>query len=310
MTKQVIYAVLMLTFIGCNNASESQANNESGLEFEKIAILDNRDLKEVSGIQSGSGDVFYVHNDSGGALVHIIDLAGRHQGEIRIRETKNRDWEDITSFPGENGQIIVMGDIGDNGTKHKTIRLYFIAEPERGEDGLYPAEVDRLHKLKAKYPDGPRDSEAMSYDPSSGMILFLTKRDKIPRIYGLPAETAFSQEKAQLEFLGEIPTFRPPTAEDLLTSGKRAFWLSQPTGFDISPDGKRAAVITYRSLYLYSREDGETWVEAFQKEPLEIIGPPGLHDEAVTFSRDGRSVFVSTERLPTPLYKLQLPEEL
>ena len=107
MTKQVIYSVLMLTFIGCNNASESQANNESGLEFEKIAILDNRDLKEVSGIQSGSGGVFYVHNDSGGALVHVIDQAGRHQGEIRIRETKNRDWEDITSFPGENGQIIV-----------------------------------------------------------------------------------------------------------------------------------------------------------------------------------------------------------
>ena len=147
----------------------------------------------------------------------------------------------------------------------------------------------------------------MSYDPSSGMILFLTKRDKIPRIYGLSATTAFSQEKAQLEVLGEIPTFRPPTAADLLTSGKRAFWLSQPTGFDISPDGKRAAVITYRSLYLYSREEGETWVEAFQKEPLEWIGPPGLHDEAVTFSRDGRSVFVSTERLPTPLYKLNLP---
>ena len=143
MTKRVIYAVLMLIFFGCNTVAGLQANSESGLEFEKIAILDNRDLKEVSGIQSGSGDVFYVHNDSGGALVHIIDQAGRHQGEIRIRETKNRDWEDITMFPGENGPIVVLGDIGDNGTKHKTIRLYFIAEPARGEDGLYPAEVDR-----------------------------------------------------------------------------------------------------------------------------------------------------------------------
>jgi hypothetical protein len=154
----------------------------------------------------------------------------------------------------------VLGDIGDNDAEHKTIRLYFVAEPVRGEDGLYPAEVDRLHKLKAKYPDGPRDAEAMSYDPSSGMILFLTKRDKIPRIYGLPVETAFSQEKARLEFLGEIPTFTPPTAKELLTAGKRAFWLSQPTGFDISPDGKTAAVITYRSLHLYSREDRATWV--------------------------------------------------
>ena len=310
MTKLVTYAVLMLIFFGCHNLAGSQANGESGLEFEKIAILDNRDLKEVSGIQSGTDGVFYVHNDSGGPLLHVIDQAGRYQGEIRIRDSKNRDWEDITIFPGENRRIVVLGDTGDNDTKHKTIRLYFVAEPERGEDGLYPTEMDKLHRLKAKYPDGPRDSEAMSYDPSSGMILFLTKRDKIPRIYGISAATAFSHEKAQLEFLGEIPTFRPPTAKDLLTSGKRAFWLSQPTGFDISPDGKRAAVITYRSLYLYSRAEGETWVEAFQKEPLEIIGPPGLHDEAVTFSNDGGSVFVSTERLPTPLYKLQLPEEL
>ena len=64
----------------------------------------------------------------------------------------------------------------------------------------------------------------MSYDPSSGMILFLTKRDKIPRIYGLPAETAFTQEKARLDDLAGwnearnpydwstlVPSSSPPT---------------------------------------------------------------------------------------------------
>jgi len=310
MIKRIGHTFLIILLMGCDDVAGLQAGKDAGLEFEKIAVLDNRELKEVSGIQSGSNGMFYVHNDSGPARVHVVDQQGRHQGQILIRETKNRDWEDITSVPGENGQIIVLGDIGDNGMKHKTIRLYFIAEPMRGEDGLYPTETDRLHKLKAKYPDRPRDAEAMAYDPASGMILILTKRDKVPRVYGLSAETALSQEKAQLEFLGEIPTFRPPTAEELLTSGKRAFWLSKPTGLDISPDGTRAAVITYRSLYLYSREDEETWVEAFQRTPVEIIGPPHLHDVPVAFSPDGNSVYVSSERLPTPIYKLNWPKDL
>jgi len=310
MKNRIGQALLILILAGCDAGIELQAETGTGPVFEKIAVLDSRRLNEVSGIQAGADGVFYVHNDGGKPLLHVIDQEGRHQGAIFIRDAKNRDWEDITSIPRESGRIVVLGDIGDNHSKHKTIRLYFIAEPVRGEDGLYPAEIDLLHKLKARFPDGPRDAESMAYDPASQMILFLTKRNKIPRIYGLPVETALSREKAELEFLGEIPTFTPPTATELLTSGKRAFWLSQPTGFDISADGKWAAIITYRSLYLFAREDGETWTETFQKKPVEIAGPPGLHDEAVTFGHDGVSVYVSSERLPTPLYRLSWPEGL
>ena len=88
---------------------------------------------------------------------------------------------------------------------------------------------------------------------------------------------------------------------------KRGRWVSQPTGLDISPDGRIAAVLTYRSLYLYTREEGETWAEAFRGEPQEFIGQPGTHDEAVAFSPDGRSVYVTTERRPAPIYRLDLP---
>jgi hypothetical protein len=94
---------------------------------------------------------------------------------------------------------------------------------------------------------------------------------------------------------------------DLLNHKKRGQWMSQPTGMDISADGKRAAVITYRSLYLYSREDGESWADAFQRTPLEFLGPKGLHDEAVTFGHDPLDVYVSSEGVPAPLYKLTLP---
>jgi hypothetical protein len=103
-----------------------------------------------------------------------------------------------------------------------------------------------------------------------------------------------------------VPGFRPPTKLDILTNPKRGLWVSQPTCMDISPDGRLAAVLTYRSLYLFQREEDESWAEAFQRPPREIVGPPGTHDEAVAFSADGKTIYVTTERRPAPIYRLEL----
>ncbi|MEJ2401873.1 MAG: hypothetical protein P8Y52_10835 [Xanthomonadales bacterium] len=122
----------------------------------------------------------------------------------------------------------------------------------------------------------------------------------------MPLDRALAEDELEAEYLGELQGLRPPTRLDLLTS-KRGAWVSQPTALDIAPDGRTAAVLTYRSLYLYTRQDGETWVEAFQRPPQEYLGPPGTHDEAVSFSLDGRAVYVTTERRPAPVYRLDLP---
>jgi len=140
--------------------------------------------------------------------------------------------------------------------------------------------------------------------------LLMSKRDQPPRLYGIPLDLALWSHEADLEFLGEVPGFRPPTKADILRHPRRGLWVSQPTGMDISPDGRLAAVLTYRSLYLFRREGAENWTDAFQRQPVEIIGPPGAHDEAVTFSPDGRSVYVTTEKRPAPLYRLDLPADM
>ena len=304
---RIVLTLLLILLTGCDADAilKPAAEPESG--FVVTAILESKELDEVSGIQSGEGGVFYLHNDEGSPSIYIADTDGRHLGKIKIRDAKNRDWEDITRIPLESGPLLVLGDTGDNKARYKSIKLYFVAEPRPSASGTYPEQVDLLHKLKARYPDGPRDCEAIAYDPASNMILVLTKRDRPPRLYGLPVEEALQAGKAELQYLGEVPGFRPPTMADILSSKKRGPFISQPTGMDISSDGRRAAVITYRSLYLFERAEDETWAEAFQKAPLEFVGPPGLHDEAVTFEFGGTSVYVSTERLPTPIYKLEFP---
>lgn len=304
---RIIPTLLLTLLAGCDTGDIPEPADQSGTGFVVEAMLEAKNLDEVSGIQSGEGGLFFTHNDEGRPSIFVAGPNGRHLGKVTLQDAQNRDWEDITRIPGEDGPLLVLGDIGDNLVRYKSIRLYLVTEPRPAVDGSYPKKIELVHSIKVRYPDGPRDCEAMAYDPASDMILFLTKRDHPPRLYGLPVEKALQARKAKLQYLGDVPSFRPPTMTDLLTSKKRGQWISQPTGMDISSDGRLAAVITYRSLYLFERAEGESWAEAFQKTPLEYIGPPGLYDEAVSFSFDSLSVYVSRERRPTPVYKLELP---
>jgi hypothetical protein len=286
-----------------HDSSSQLPQNRPDAEFQVVGKLESDRLDEASGLQAGAGDVFFVHNDEG-ARLFMIDAAGRDLGFRKIGDAKNRDWEDITRVPGADGPLLVIGDIGDNHSSRSRPSLYFVREPAV-DDSL--AEIQVQHRLRFTYPDGPRDVEAMAYDAAGGRLLLLSKRDQPPRLYGLPLDLALWQHEMQAEFLGEVPGFRPPTRSDILKHPRRGLWVSQPTGMDISPDGRLAAVLTYRSLYLFRREGTESWPEAFQRQPVEFVGPPGTHDEAVSFSLDGRSIYVTTEGRPAPLYRLDLP---
>jgi hypothetical protein len=308
----ILFGTLCLACLpGCRDEGEGAAGDSPAspqdpgapADFQLVGKLEAKRLNEASGIQAGDDGVFFLHNDDG-TLLFITDASGRDLGSQPVADAKNRDWEDITRVPGPDGPLLVIGDIGDNRNARKRVSLYFVPEPDPGDP---EAEVRVRHRLRFTYPDGPRDVESMAYDPDSGRILLLSKRDQPPRLYALPLDLALWQHELEAEFLGEVPGFRPPTRRDILRNPRRGLWVSQPTGMDISPDGRMAAVITYRSLYLFRREASESWAEAFGKTPEEFIGPPGNHDEAVGFSRDGRAVFVTTERRPAPVFRLYLP---
>ena len=293
----------LISLAACEPAAPPADDRESGARFRLVGKLESEKLDEASGLQAGNGGVFFVHNDGGGASLYAIDATGRHLGRMKIDGARNKDWEDITRVNDGDGPLLVIGDTGDNHRGRKKVRLYFVREPV---DGDFDRELKPAHRLDVRYEDGPRDVEAMAYDPASGMILFLSKRDNPPRLYGIPLDLALVEDEMVAEFLSEVPGFRPPTRRDILSHPKRGLWVSQPTGMDISADGRRAAVITYRSLYLFEREENQTWVQAFQLGPVEYPGPPGYHDEAVSFSHDQQSIYITTERRPAPLYRLDL----
>lgn len=300
--KQVLGLVaLLLVVTGCGPATDTAAGQPEGDGFRITGRLESARLDEASGLQAGTDGLFFSHNDDGVGLF-ITDGTGRDLGTVEVRGAKDRDWEDITRVPGEDGPLLVIGDIGDNEAVRKSVSLYFLPEPVPGDGG-----VEAVHRVRLRYPDGPRDAEAMAWDPVSGMILLMSKRDHPPRLYGVPLRRALAEKEMEAEYLGEVPGLRPPSKRDLLLHPKSGRWVSQPTGMDISADGRTAAVITYRSLYLFRREGEESWAEAFRRVPQEFIGPPAVQEEAVAFGDGGTAVYVTTEGRPAPLYRLELP---
>ncbi len=301
---KLLITIILLSCLlaACEPEAPRQAETAAPSPFRIVGRLESPRLNEASGMQAVPGGYFVLHNDEGEELF-VTDYGGGHLGRIKVKKARNRDWEDITRVPADEGHLLVIGDVGDKRRVRKKLKLYFLPEPSIGDGELRP-----VHELTLRLPDRPRDIEAMAYDPSDGQILFLSKADEPPRLYRVALDAALAESELEMEYLGEVPGFRPPSRRDILTGFNRGLRVSQPTGMDISADGRLVAVITYRSLYLFEREEGESWLEAFQRTPREFPGPPGLHEEAVTFSEDQRSIYVTSERHPAPVSRLDLPD--
>ena len=312
MSKKILLYITPITLFllsACDGHSENQPVNtdSSPVKMERSGWLASEKLREASGMQasfSREGD-FFVHNDEGKPYIYAISESGANLGRVSIVPAKNKDWEDITSVPVDDGRWIVTGDIGDNKAKRKFIKLYFAEEPTRDDDDHYHGKLDLKHWLELTYPDGPRDCESMAYDPIGNQILLLSKRDKPSRLYAVDLETALTEESAELKFLGNISRLRPPTPANRAQFGGRTDFISQPTGFDISADGSEAVIITYRSLYRFQRKQDEDWLSALQRKPEEVVGPPAVQNEAIAYSTDGKSIYVTTEKQPSPVYRIQ-----
>lgn len=306
-------AVALLSLNACDQRGTNQSIEPTTqpVSITRTGWLASNNLNEASGMQasySRDGD-FFVHNDDGEPVIYAIDSTGADVGSVIIVPAQNKDWEDITSIPVDDGRWLVVGDIGDNWSKRKSIKLYFIDEPQTGKNDRYAGRQELKHWISLNYPDGPRDCESMAYDPVNKQILFLSKRDKPPRLYAIDLVTALSENHAELTLLGTTSSFRPPTIADRAKWGGRTDWISQPTGFDISADGSEAVVITYRSLYRYRRQPDEDWLTAMQRKPEEVLGFSAVQNEAIAYSVDGKEIYVTTEKRPAPIHRVIFNEQ-
>jgi hypothetical protein len=276
---------------------------ESGVEEKPVRLLD-QNLNEASGLAVSRRDpnLLWLINDSGAAAsIHLADTSGQPRGVVHLRGVKNTDWEDLAAFTLDGKPYLLVADIGDNAAQRKELTLYIVAEPEASSSFLkLNTKADWF--IRFHYEDGPRDCEGIAVDTPNRRILLLTKRDKQPAIYQLPLDKPSGRKPLIAKRLG--PLAKLPLPPKTLPHP----FAFQPTGLDISADDKLAAVLTYRGVYLFRRAEKETWAEAFAKAP-EILGSHGLSQaEALAFSPDGQTLYVTTEGKNPRLVKMQVPK--
>ena len=298
--------LIALALLGCKPVADPEVESP----FRLAATAESSRLDEISGLAASTRDpgLLWTHNDDGAPRVHALGTDGSDRGYFDIRDAVNVDWEDMTRIPGESGDLLVLADIGDNDARRTNVWLYLVPEPEPGSDGRFSGEVDPLNWISITYPDGPRDAESIAWDPIQNRLLILSKRDKPARLYALDGDVALNEREATLVFLGEVTTLREPTLSDQAIFGKRTAWISQPTALSISPDGQRAAVLTYRSVYLYDLPTNGDWSTGLESEPLEIIGPARITEEAIVFKADGSGLWISAEGDAPPLFEYLLED--
>jgi hypothetical protein len=251
-------------------------------------------------------DIFWVHNDSGdGPYLYAVSRDGDREAVLKVPGAQAVDWEDIACGPGPDGKgdFIYIGDIGDNGSSRDDCVVYCIREPKL-PDGLNLSSKEEPLPLKGPvvarrfvYPDGRHDAETLLVHPKTGTVYVVTKSTSgNSGVYKFPPEQpGVSQKTVTLE---KVATLTVP--EELSLIPKRI------TGGSISPDGRRVAFCTYFSGYQLTLPPNAKDFDAIWKAPLLPFNlPPMRQTESICFTRDGKSVIVTSEGINAPIFAVK-----
>lgn len=270
-------------------------------------ILRDPWLAEVSGLAASRRrpDVLWAVNDSGN-LPRVFALS--HGGDLlRLLDVtlpaadRDGDWEDLAAFEYAGTPYLLVADVGDNDSWRRSVQLWVIEEPvlTQGWGPIFP----KL-RIDLRYPDGPRDCEAVAVDEHLNALL-ISKRDAPPRLYevALAPLLAAGGGAATARRVGELRGLPPPSTE--LAESFAPSVLHMPTALDLAPDGSAAVVLSYAAAWYYPRRTGESWAQALARKPQQIALPAVPLAEAAAFA--GRSLYVTGEREPFALIRWRAP---
>jgi hypothetical protein len=234
-------------------------------------------LAEASGlaVSRSTPGRLWAHNDSGKPEITALDEKGTAVGRVSLSGATVEDWEGMASAPCGDGSCLFIGDIGDNEARRKEIRVYRVPEPA---DAGGSAAVDRV--LRASYPDGAHDAEALLAAPN-GSLYVVTKGETGPiALYKFPQDGP-TGGTMRLERVGE-PLSQRAGAAMRVTDGA------------VSPDGAWVVLRTSAALTFYrAPEFFKGDFRPVRRTDLKSIGEP--QGEAVAFGPSINRMYVAGE---------------
>jgi hypothetical protein len=300
-------ACMALGLGACSSpADESLEPTASRSRLIVAGQLESDELVEASGLARSqrSPELLWSMNDGGSkARLHAIDASGFHRGRITLDNVDNHDWEDLSSFTVDGTPYLLIADTGDNDAERDSVSLHVVLEPDLADDDK--VKLGLAWSIDFRYPDGPRDVEAVTVDPAGSHVLLLSKREWPPVLYEVPLFPA-SDGTIVAQRLGPIESLPAPTRQDREHAVFTKEWHWQPTAMDISADGRLAVILTYRGVYLYRLDPAASVYESLSGQAYGFGLGNFRGAESVAFSADGNTIYVTLEGRHAPLLRIDI----
>jgi hypothetical protein len=253
--------------------------------------LENPAVTESSGLAVSRihPNIYWTHNDSGhGAVLFAVGGAGEDRAMFTLAGLRNRDWEDIASFTLDDKPHLLIGDVGDNLQSRQHGTLILVAEPDVADTDHQRRGVLKPERLiHFIYEDGPGNCEAVAVDAAAGKVLLIQKVALgACGVYELPLNAEANDDEKRMHTAKRIGQL----------------WINMVTAADISPDGRRLVIGTYGPSYELRRTGDESWADTLKKQPRRLDMPHRRQGESLCYDTDGRSLLLTSEHRPTPLW--------
>ena len=290
------WMVLIITIAGCTAALMTKEPIPPVVGEPVIAgNLENVKINEASGLASSRlypGLLWAINDGGDDPLLYAVGVDGADLGTFRVAGAENFDWEALASFRWQGSAYLLIADVGDNWEQRQTVMLYIVNEPVITAGGIDNERVATIAwQIRFTYEDGPLDCEAVAVDAVKQRVLLLSKRRLPAVLYELSLQPIDQDIIAVAHRVSTVPHF------------------SGPTGMDLTTDGLAAVVLTYNNGYLFRRRQNEDWPSAFERKPQRLRFDRLFQQEAASFGFYGKSVFVTSERIPAPLVRIDLETE-
>lgn len=186
------------------------------------------ELLESSGLVASTHypGILWTHNDDGLPLVFAVNLHGRVIHHFQLPGVKNVDWEDIAL--DQAGTLYILDNTSRLNPSHST-KIYAFSEPDPFQEN----EIGAIREYEVLFPDGGHDIETLIVRDDVAYLVTKPWDASLPIIYKAPLLT----RETRAQRLGQLPS------------------VLMITGGDISPDGSRIVLSSYRALLIFAGAD-------------------------------------------------------
>lgn len=265
MKTRLLLALFICSMVVNNTSAQMPNYDGAPLEFDKSFVRKKvgdakvAGLAEISGISCSRVTPGYLWaQGDDNYKIRAMKPDGTFVFTVKIDGAKSRDWEDLCGGVYEGKNYIFVGIFGDNGLSMKdNYHIYYFEEPEIVEDSTI---IVPMASIKFGYPDGvAHNAETLMYDNVEQILYVVDKYDSSDAmgvVYSLPFRTDYNSDS--LLILNE---------ECKLGNGAN---FMNPTGGDISPDGKYVLVKNEGFTLIWTREGEESIAETMARRPKQV----------------------------------------